>query len=315
MTNRREHGAFTSALFFAFSICGSATLLRAQNTKTHLIQEIGWEISNGYTRSALADAKRGALEYPDSPTLEHLLAVAEAENGMREKARKSFQKAIRMDRTVPQNYYDLALLDMQDGNYAEATSMIRTYLQILPQSGKARLMLGIAYRKQGQDQLAIAQFKQAIAASPDLPLAHYNMGKIYQSEGHNKAALAEYRKELGVNPQFYGVYWSAGYAELAENNINSAEALFQRGTQLRPLAYQAYFGLARVYLKQNNLTKAESELKTVIALAPEDVNAHSLLASVYTRLGKTLQANREELVVETLKSQAKQAKVTPAKSQ
>ena len=312
MTNRRECVAHACALILALCFLGSALPLRAQDTESGLTQEIGWEISTGHIRSALADARRAVLEFPQSAILMHLLAVAESKDGLEDAARKSFGKSIRLDPTIPQNYYDLALLDMQVDDYADATAMIQTYLQITPQNAKAHLMLGIAYRKQGKNQLAITQLKQAIAASPDLPLAHYNLGKIYQSQGDNRDALGEFRDELGVNPQFYDVYWSAGNAELAEKHYKSAKALFSRGTELEPLAYQAYLGLARLYLAQNQLPKAESELETVIALAPQNIEAHTMLAGVYTKLGKTLEAKREELVVETLENQAKQAEAAPA---
>jgi len=315
MTNRRECAAVGCVMVLVFCALGSATPLRAQETKTGLIQQIGWEISTGDIDSALARARQAVQKYPESAILMHLLGVAESKSGMQDKARQSFRKAVRLDPTIPQNYYDLALLDMQDGDYAEATAMLQTYLGVSPQDAKAHLMLGIACRKQNKDQLAIEQLKQAIAASPDLPLAHYNLGKIYASQGGNKAALEEYRKELGINPDFYDVYWSAGNADLAEKDIVSAEALFRRGIEIKPLAYQAYYGLARVFLARNQLPKAESELKTAIALAPQDIEAHSMLAGVYTQMGKTLEAKREELAVETLRNQAKPAEETPAPSQ
>ena len=246
---------------------------------------------------------RPSRQFPESAILMHLLAVAESKNGLQDEARKSFHKSINLDPTIPQNYYDLALLDMQAGEYREATRMLKTFLGITPQDAKAHLMLGIAYRKQGEDA-RVRQLKQALAITPGLPLAHYNLGKIHASQGDNSAALDEYRDELGVNPEFYDVYCSAGDAEIAIRKLDAAEALYRRGTEINPLDYQAYYGLARVFLARKQLQKAEAELNTVIVLAPDDIDAHSMLAGIYTQLGKTLEAKREELVVETLKSQA-----------
>ena len=305
MANRRERLATACALIFAFCVLGGAPLLRAQDTASGMTQQIGWELSTGNFRSALADARLAVQEFPESAILMHLLAVAESKNGLQEEARKSFQKSIRLDATIPQNYYDLALLDMQIGDYAEAAKMLRSFLGINPQSAKGHLMLGIAYRKQKNDALAV---------SPSLPLAHYNLGKIYASQGNNDAALDEYRDELGINPEFYDVYWSAAEAEIAVKQLDAAEALFRRAIKMKPLAYQAYFGLARLDLARKQLPKAEAELKMVIALDPGNIAAHALLASVYNQLGKTLEAKREELVVETLKSEADEAQGTPTPS-
>jgi tetratricopeptide (TPR) repeat protein len=313
MANRQQRPA-ARALILVFCFLAPTLPLRAQDKQSDLIHQIGWEISTGNIRPALADARRAVDEFPDSAVLMHLLAAAESKNGLQDEARKSFHKSIQLDHTIPQNYYDLALLDMQAGYYVEATRMLKTFIGLSPQNAKAYLMLGIAYRKQDQDALAIQQLKQALAITPGLPLVHYNLGRIYASQGNNEAALDEYRDELGVNPQFYDVYWSAGEAEIAVKKLDAAEALFSRATKIKPLAYQGYYGLARVYMIRKQLHKAEAELNTVIALAPGNIDGHSMLADVYTRLGKTLEAKREELVVETLKSQANQTEEAPAPS-
>ncbi len=302
MANRRER--LTAACALILALIASVPLLYAQDTKSALIQQIGREISTGDFHSALANARRAVEEFPDSAVLMHLLAAAESKNGLQDEARESFRKAIHLDPTILQNYYDLALLDMQAGDYAEATGMLKTFLGASPQNAKARLMLGIACRKQNNDPLAIEELKKALAASPKLPLAHYNLGMIYAGQGNNMAALDEYREELGVNPEFYDVYVSAADAEIAVKEYGAAEALFHRATKISPLAYEAYFGMARLYLIQKQLAKAKSELEMVITLAPDDIDAHLMLAGVYTQLGNTVEAKREELVVETLKSQA-----------
>jgi tetratricopeptide (TPR) repeat protein len=314
MINRWERLAVSCALILAFCVLGQAPPLCAQDKQDDIIREIGWEISTGNIESALADARRAVQEFPESAVIMHLLAVAQSKNDLQDEARESFHKSIRLDPTIPQNYYDLALLDMQTGDYDEAVRMLQNFLGISPRNAKALLMLGIAYRKQGNDELAIRQLKQALAITPGLPLAHYNLGKIHASQGNNESALDEYREELGVNPEFYDVYWSAGDTEIAINKLDAAEALYRRGTEIKPLAYQAYYGLARVYLARKQWAKAEAELKTVIVLAPDEVGPHAMLADVYQQLGKTLEARREELVVETLKSQANQPEETPASS-
>ena len=314
MVNRRERVAATCAVILAYCVLGPTAMLRSQDTKTETTERIGAELLTRKYQSALADARQAVQQFPQSAVLMHLLAVAESKNGLEDEARKSFHQSINLDPTIPQNYYDLALLDMRANEYAEATRMLKTFMGIVPHDAKAHLMLGIAYRKQGEDALAVQQLKQALAITPGLPLAHYNLGKIYASQGNNDAALDEYRSELGVNPQFYEVYCSAGDAEIAINKLGAAEALFHRATEIKPLAYEGYFGLARVYVIRKQLHKAEDELNRVIVLAPDDIDAHSMLAGIYNQLGKTLEAKREELVVETLKSQANPPVATPPPS-
>ncbi len=302
MIEWRERQAAACATILVFCALGWAPRLFSQNTPQDLIQQIGWEIDTGRIDAALAHARQGVEQYPSSSILMHLLGVAESKKGLQDKARQSFLSAIRLDPTIPQNYYDVAVLDLQSNRYAEATTMLETYLRVNPQNGKAHLLLGLAYRTQKQPVLAIAQFKQALALSPDLPMAHYYLGTAYEDQGNPKAALEEFKKELKTNPRFYDAYWQAGNIELTLQDFKAAEAFFRQGISLRPLHYEAYYGLAKLFLARQEFPQAASQLETVIALEPQDIDAHSLLAHVYEKMGKTMDAKREDLVVETLRA-------------
>ena len=302
MIQRRNCLAAACAVVVVLCTLCSVPQLFSQDGKQDIIQQIGWEIDTGRIDAALAHAQEGIAQYPGSSILMHLLGVAESKKGLQKEARQSFQSAIHLDPTIPQNYYDLAVLDMQAGNTLEATDMLETYLRVIPQNGKAHLLLGLAYQKQKQDDRAVEQFKQAVNLSPDLPLAHYYLGTAYEDQGNPKAAVEEFKKELSANPRFYDIYWQAGDIELAQQDFKSAEDFFRRGIALRPLRYEARYGLAKVFLERQELPQAASELEMVIALEPQDIEAHSLLARVYEKMGKTTEARREDLVVETLRA-------------
>ncbi len=281
---------------------GLTPRLLAQDAKQDLIEQTGWELSTGRIDAALRHAQQGVTEYPKSAVLMHLLGAAQAKKGLQKEARQSFQSSIRLDPTIPQNYYDLAVLDMQDGNYSEAAGMLKTYLGVIPQNGKAHLLLGLAYQKQNDERRALAEFKQAQTLSPDLPMLHYYLGRSYEEQGDPKDALAEFKKELSANPSFYGLDLEAGKLELAQQDYKAAEKFFRQGIALRPLHYEAYFGLAKALLGLQEPAQAASQLETVIALEPQDIEAHALLARLYEKMGKTMEAKREDLAVETLRA-------------
>jgi tetratricopeptide (TPR) repeat protein len=304
MIQRRNCLATACAVVLLLCVFGGAPRLFSQEGKDDLIQQIGWEIDNGRLDAALVHAQEGVAEYPGSSILMHLLGVAQSKKGMQKEARKTFQSAIHLDPTIPQNYYDLAVLDMQANNYGEAMGMLETYVRVNPQNGKAHLLLGLAYQKQKLDRPALEQFKKAVELSPDLPLAHYYLGTAYEDENNPKAALDEFKKELSNNPQFYDIYWRAGDIELEQNDLKAAEDYFRRGIALRPLRYEAHFGLAKALDERQELPQAAAELEMVIAIEPQDIEAHSLLARVYEKMGKTIEAKREDLAAETLRAES-----------
>lgn len=303
MFQRRERVAAVCAAMVVLCVLGRAPRLFCQDAETDLIHHIGWDLEAGRNDAALAEARQGVTQYPASAILWHLLGVAQSKKGLKEKARQSFLSAIRIDPTIPQDYYDLGILDMQTGRYDEAATMLKTYAGVNPQNGKAHLLLGMAYQAQNHPGRAIEEFNKAVELSPDLALAHYYLGTAEERQGNSKAALAQYQMELKINPGFYDVYWKAGNLQLGLRDFKAAEDLFRRGIALRPLHYEAYFGLAKVFLAQQDYAQAASQLEMVIALEPQDIEAHEMLGGVYEKLGKTMEAKREELVVETLRSE------------
>lgn len=47
---------------------------------------------------------------------------------------------------------------------------------------------------------ALRELKQAVAAKPEDPQAHYSLGLKYESLGQTKKAIDEYRKSLSLKP-------------------------------------------------------------------------------------------------------------------
>jgi len=254
-------------------------------------------IQAGRIDAAIADARQGVAQFPQSSELHQLLGAALFKKGLNAEAREVFRRAIELDSEVPQNYYNLALVELSEKKYPEATRLLEAFLKLDPGNAMARVMLGRAYHNQNRTAPAIEQFKLALELAPQVPLTHYHLGYAYQSQGNLTAALAEYEQEIKFNPGFFEPYHLAGNIQLGRGNLDAAESLFRKGIALRPQGVQALYGLARVLQERGDLAGAEAALKQVIELNPDHVEAHYALARVYQQLGRKSEAAREFKIV------------------
>jgi protein O-GlcNAc transferase len=268
-----------------------------QESEAASAERIRSEIEAGRLDAAIADARKAVVQFPKSSELQQLLGASLFKKGLKGEAREAFHRAIELDAGIPDNYFDLALVELSESKYAEATRLLEALIKLEPGNALARVMLGRAYHNQNRTIPAIEQFKRALELAPRLPLAHYHLGFAYQSQGNLSAALSEYEQEIRLNPEFFEPYPLAGKIELGRGHLAAAESYFRKAIELQPQAADAIYGLARVLRQQGNLDGAEAEFKRVIELEPARIEAHYALARLYQQLGRKDEAAREFKIV------------------
>ncbi len=287
-------------LFLGLVVVLRLAPLRAQDTESSLHDRVAAEVQQGKLDEALADAQLAVGQYPNSSELYQLLGIILFKKGLDADARTAFRRAIELDPSIPQNYYDVALVDLSEHRYDVAASRLEAYLRLDPMNAQAHLLLGRAYHNLNRTMPAIEQFKKALALNPQLSLAHYHLGYAYQSLGKLQDALEEFRAEIALHPEFYDAYWLAGNIELGNNQLDSAEKLFRKGIAVNPKAYAAHYGLAQVLMARKRFPEAEAELKTALAASPDHVKIHYALARTYQQMGKAAEAQHEFQICATL---------------
>lgn len=287
-------------------VTSSALGLSVQASASDLEDRIQSRIDANQLDDALELAHLAVGRYPNSSRMQQLLGVVLFKKGANEEADAAFRRAIELDPSIPQNYYDLALVNLSQKQYARAVPALEACLRLEPLNAQAHLLLGRADHNLNQTAQAIEQFKKALAIQPQLPLAHYHLGYAYQSQGDLKAALAEFKKEIECNPSFYDSYWLTGNIELRQGNPDAAAESFGKGIHLKPQAWQAHYGLGRVFATKREWSSAETELKKALeggSASPENIEIHYALARLYQQMGRKDDAQREFQISRRLNAQ------------
>ncbi|MBI5137576.1 MAG: tetratricopeptide repeat protein [Nitrospirae bacterium] len=138
---------------------------------------------------------------------------------------------------APEDFLLLATSKQRAGDAEGALHLARTGLDLNPESPRTRAallnLLGAAYADLGNDALAEARYRAAMAADPTFPWPHNNLGVRLATLGRHAEAEAEFREAIRIDPQNamahnnLGVLLLAklGRADEAQTHLDIAERL------------------------------------------------------------------------------------------
>ena len=92
-----------------------------------------------------------------------------------------------------------------------------------------------------------ADFEQAIALNPNLPIAHHLYGKNLVVEARFDEALAQLDRALELDPYSAAISKDIGETLFYANRIDEALAAFERSGELDPGSLAVYYWLMRCY--------------------------------------------------------------------
>ena len=146
----------------------------------------------------------------------------------------------------------------------------------------------------------LRELKQAVAAKPQDPQAHYSLGLKYESLGQTKKAIDEYRKSLSLKPDNDKVLYSLGRLMATGGEPDQAIKIIQQAVKLNPKSAEARSLLAAVYnqqamalMQQGNLDAAREALEAGIQAKGDPAVTEALrnnLGCLYVRENKPDQA-------------------------
>jgi tetratricopeptide (TPR) repeat protein len=157
---------------------------------------------------------------------------------------------------------------------------------------RVRLALADLYLHTENRQLAVAEFKKALAVTPNQSECHRVMGDIYRDKGFLDKAEVCLRRALKLSPDSIETLTILGHLYFEKGDFQSAINPYERAVQLVPGLMDVSLRLATVYLFQGNpdgcVAQCDSMLKSLNL--PRNLLLNSLedLALVFLTIAKSL---------------------------
>lgn len=197
----------------------------------------------------------------------------------------------------PSHPTDLELLYISYRIYTDLAGEAMISLSLVDaDSAQMHQVMGYEMMRYGDQPSAIAHYRQAIKANPNLPGLHFELAEALNTDkaGGNKAeAEAEYKLALQQNPTDEKAECRLGEFASDRGDLDEALKHYQRAYELQPQEPAAMLGLAKIYAARKQLDKAASLLEQLEKNDPTDDSVHFRLGTVYRQMGRTEDAKRE----------------------
>jgi len=144
-----------------------------------------------------------------------------------------------------------------------------------PNSSRAFLNLGNAFRLLGRLDEAADRYRRAIALQPDSAGAHLNLGNVLVALGDASAAADSYRGAIKLRPDWAEAWFGLGCALERLPSAHDAVEAHEKALALDPAHAMAAAALAALLVQQGDIDAARTVIDAALQRDPD--NRHVLL--------------------------------------
>jgi Tfp pilus assembly protein PilF len=165
-----------------------------------------------------------------------------------------------------------------------------------PDSAEMHEVMARELARHGDNNPAIANYREAIKINPNLPDLHFELGDLLNhatDESEKAGAAAEFKAALALNPKDDKSELALGMLAEKAGDLKTALADDSRAVQDNPDNADACTELAKILLQMDQKVRAQQLLERAIQIDPTNFVAHYRLAALYRQQGKTEEARQQ----------------------
>ncbi len=253
---------------------------------------------------------------PD-PARERLAAgVAALKAGDLDTADTAFSEALRRGERTPMVLHNLGVIAQRRGNHAQAVTRFRQAIQLQPDYGPSRLLLGASLLALKRNTEAVSELKRAATLMPEEPQVHLQLAKAYESSEKWIAAVQElqevehlepsdaessyqlgrawlklaewsYQRIRRLNPDSARLHQALGQEYAIQGKYDQAIAAYQKAAQTDPNLPEIHFALAVLLTESKQFDQALTEINRELQLVPESRAAIEMKGKIEAARGKS----------------------------
>ncbi len=170
---------------------------------------------------------------------------------------------------------------LQAGNFGGAEKILGRLLQTYPADANGLHMLALVRLRQDRHAEAADLLARSIALSPRHALTHLNLAKVHVVLGDDDAAVASFREANRLKPGLVESYFELGNALHRLGRVSEARDAFQSALALYPGDVNIRLALGAALLDLHKNIEAEALFWETIAATTDE----EILAKLWNNLG------------------------------
>jgi len=173
------------------------------------------------------------------------------------------------------------------GNYNQVIADASEAIRLHPSVALYNLR-GSAYYDKGEDDIAIADFNDALRIGPPSGIIFHNRGNAWRSKGEYAKAIADYDQSIKLGPPSAFSWQNRGISKRALGDLDGALADINEAIRLDPTLPQPLTSRAVIWRARGDLDRAIADTTEAIRLAKAKAPANimtppgSVLISAYS---------------------------------
>jgi tetratricopeptide (TPR) repeat protein len=232
----------------------------------------------GDPKTAIAYYER-STEIEEDATTYTLLGAAQSDIGRIEAAQSSFCKAIDLDPSCEEAYYNLGVTHRFE-QPEKAISLFQKTLDIDPENALAHCELGWLYKRLGRLPEAENYLRKAIELNDSDGWSYIYLGNLLWTQKNKSAAEQMFIKAIEVYPEDSFTHWCLAIFYQYNGRSQEADFFYEKAVQLNPDDASANFRFGWFLKDLGENAKAKEYLKRTLASEPENYDAKFLLTEL-----------------------------------
>ncbi len=253
------------------------------------INQILSSYAEGNKDIAYKKLKKILIKYPNNEKIYFNLALMEQDQGLNEKAKRSYKKLIE----IHNNYnakINLYLMYIKDQDYSNALAIIEMLLEKELDNQKILLDKAYIYFKINELNKCLEICSFIISKEKENLNAINLIGRCLQKNKKYKEAEEKFLEGISYDKKDVPLLNSLGSFYFEIWKLNEAELFYKNALKYDPTSYQTLNNIAGYYLETNNSKNAEIYYAKAQKLMPNEPTILCNLAKTYFSMNKTEKA-------------------------
>ena len=254
---------------------------RAPDGPAQRITIIREKMASGDYTEALNLSEEASEKYPTQTGFVQLIGENHLRLGRVEEAKKSFQRAVKLNSKDVQPHLSLADLYFEQGKYVYAALSFSDAVYLEPDNPDYRYMQGLSYFNAQEWGRTAASWEDLLHYRPNdavvrnlLPQAYYVLAVEYNRIGNPTMGRRAFKNALSVNNNtsswLSGAMGVLGKFYREKTMYSESLVAYQEVLELSPNNANAYMGMGITYWKMNEKQLARASWEKSIEIKPDN---------------------------------------------
>ncbi|MDC0400334.1 tetratricopeptide repeat protein [Alphaproteobacteria bacterium] len=222
-----------------------------------------------------------AIQFPDTPSILHLLGTIKSALGMVKEARLDYERVLEIKPDSSDTYNNMATLLKRTGHLDNAKLAYKKAIVLYPNYIDANYNFANLLNEGRYYEGALTLYNRALTIKYDFPEAHTNLGTILKNLNRNREAINAFRNAIKFKPDSTEAHFNLGSSLEEAGELSNSQLSFYRSLLLTPNKWECYLEFGRWQQFRGNFNVTLKLYRAGKMLNPEisfvDVYASSII--------------------------------------